>query len=76
MNFQQKYPDFAAIENQIMAARVERAVYVSTAIVKAINWLVEGGRKLTAAVNRSVEAEIERRAIESDPFLKRQVTFE
>lgn len=76
MNFQQKYPDFAAIENQIMAARVERAVYVSTAIVKAINWLVEGGRKLAAAVDRSVEAEIERRAIEADPFLKRQVTFE
>lgn len=76
MNFQQKYPDFAAIENQIMAARVERAVYVSTAIVKAINWLVEAGRKLAAAANRSVEAEIERRAIESDPFLKRQVTFE
>ena len=71
MNFQQKYPDFAAIENQIMAARVERAVYVSTAIVKGINWVVESGKKLAAAINRNVEAEIERRAIASDPFLKR-----
>ena len=76
MNFQQKYPDFAAIENQIMAARVERAVYVSTAIVKGVNWVMECGKSLAAAVNRNVEAEIERRAIESDPFLKRSVTCE
>lgn len=71
MNFQQKYPDFAAIENQIMAARVERAVYLSAAIVKAINWVVESGKRLAAAVNRNVEAEVERRAIASDPFLRR-----
>ena len=71
MNFQQKYPDFAAIENQILAARVERAVYVSSAIVKGITWVVESGKRLAAAINRNVEAEIERRAIQSDPFLKR-----
>jgi hypothetical protein len=76
MNFQQKYPDFAAIEDYILAARVERAVYVSSAIVKGINWLMERGKGLAAALNRSVEAEIERRAIESDPFLKRSVTCE
>lgn len=71
MNFQQKYPDFAAIENQILAARIERAVYLSTAIANGINWVVESGKRLAAAINRNVEAEIERRAIQSDPFLKR-----
>lgn len=71
MNFQQKYPDFAAIENQILAARIERAVYLSTAIVNGINWVLESGKRLAAAINRNVEAEIERRAIQSDPFLKR-----
>lgn len=71
MNFQQKYPDFAAIENQIMAARVERAVYLSTAIVNGINWVVASGKRLAAAISRNVEAEIERRALQSDPFLKR-----
>lgn len=71
MNFKQKYPDFAAIENHIMAARIERAVYVSGVIVQGINWVVESGKKLMAAVNRNVEAEIERRAIQSDPFLRR-----
>lgn len=71
MNFQQKYPDFAAIENQVMAARVERAIYVSTAIVKGISWVVESGKRLAAAINRNVEAEVERRAIAADPFLKR-----
>lgn len=71
MNFQQKYPDFAAVENHILAARVERAVYVSTAIVQGINWVVDAGKRLGAAINRNVEAEIERRAIQSDPFLKR-----
>ena len=58
MNFQQKYPDFAAIENQVMAARVERAIYLSTAIVNGINWVVASGKRLVTAVNRSVEAEI------------------
>ena len=71
MNFQQKYPDFAAIENQILAARVERAVYLSTAIVNGIQWVVESGKRLATAINRNVEAEIERRALQSDPFLKR-----
>jgi hypothetical protein len=71
MNFQQKYPDFAAIENQVMAARVERAVYLSTAIVSGINWVVASGKRLATAINRNVEAEIERRALQSDPFLKR-----
>lgn len=71
MNFQKKYPDFAAIENRIMAARIERAVYLSTAIVNGINWVVESGKRLATAINRNVEAEIERRAIQSDPFLKR-----
>lgn len=71
MNFQQKYPDFAAIENQVMAARVERAIYLSTAIVNGINWVVASGKRLVTAVNRNVEAEIERRALQSDPFLKR-----
>jgi hypothetical protein len=71
MNFQQKYPDFAAIETQVMAARVERAIYLSTAIVNGINWVVASGKRLVTAVNRNVEAEIERRALQSDPFLKR-----
>ena len=71
MNFQQKYPDFAAIENQILAARVERAVYLSNAIVNGITWVVESGKRLATAINRNVEAEIERRALQSDPFLKR-----
>jgi hypothetical protein len=71
MNFQQKYPDFAAIENQVMAARVERAIYLSTAIVNGIHWVVESGKRLAAAINRNVEAEIERRANLSGPFLKR-----
>lgn len=71
MNFQQKYPDFAAIENQIMAARVERAIYLSTAIVNGITWVVASAKRLGTAINRNVEAEIERRAIQSDPFLKR-----
>jgi hypothetical protein len=71
MNFQQKYPDFAAIEDQVLAARAERAIYLSNAIVQGITWVVESGKKLGAAINRSVETEIERRALVSDPFLKR-----
>ena len=73
MNFQQKYPDFGAIEAHIHRARVQRAVVVSGLIVDAVQAVVGGLRKAAAIIGRNVAAESDRRAIESDAFLKRSV---
>lgn len=73
MNFKEKYPDFAAIEEHIRAARIERAVYLSQVIVGAVQTVMDGARRLAAFAARSVEAERDRRSIEADAFLKRSV---
>ncbi len=73
MNFKEKYPDFAAIEGHIRAARVERAVYLSQAIIGGIEATLAGLKKLGAFAARNVAAERDRRSIESDAFLKRSV---
>lgn len=74
MNFKEKYPDFATIETHIRAARVERAVYLSQAIVGGIQAVVEGVKKLAGFAARNVEAERDRRSIEAaGAFLKRSV---
>lgn len=73
MNFKQKYPDFAAIEGQIRAARAERAVYLSQVIVEGLVTTIRGLKKLGGFVGRNLAAERDRRAIEADAFLKRWV---
>ena len=73
MNFKDKYPDFAAIEGHIHAARIERAVYLSQVIVAAVQATIDGLKRLGAFAARNVEAERDRRSIEADAFLKRSV---
>ena len=73
MNFQDKYPQYAAIEGHIHAARVERAVYLSEAIVAAVQTVIGWVKRLGVVAARSVEAERDRRSIEADAFLKRSV---
>ena len=73
MNFKEKYPDFAAIEGHIRTARIERAVYLSQAIVGAIETVIGGLKHLSTFAARNVGAERDRRAIQADAFLKRSV---
>lgn len=73
MNFKEKYPDFAAVETHIRAARLERAVALSQTIVGAIESVLNGLKRLGILAARNVEAERDRRSIEADAFLKRSV---
>lgn len=73
MNFKDTYPEFAAIEGHIHAAHLERAVYLSRAIIDVIQSVVAGLKRLGAFAGRNLEAERDRRSIESDAFLKRSV---
>lgn len=73
MRFNEQYPDFAAVERHIHAARVERAVYLASAIVRGIDAVMRGLRRIAEVVGRNVKAESDRRAVEADAFLKRSV---
>jgi len=72
--FKTEYPDFAAIEEHIRRARVERSVAIasllSTVVVKAIKGVKRVAGSLTEAFDR---AENDNRAIEADVFVKRWV---
>jgi hypothetical protein len=73
MDFRSEYPDYAAIEKHVRAARIERAVVVSQALIGVVDCIVRGVKRLAAALGRGIEAERDRRAVESDAFLKRSV---
>lgn len=73
MDFRTNYPEYAVIEAHIRKARIERAVAVSHYLVDAGQAIARGLKRLATSVGRGLEAERDRRAIESDAFLKRSV---
>ena len=72
-SFKDQYPDFAAIEGHIRRARAERSVYIAMAITDGLVALGRGFKWLAGATGRGLAAERDRRAVESDAFLKRSV---
>ena len=70
MNFQQKYPDFASIEEHVRRARAERAVYLAAAIVDAVQAAGRGCRQVVDSIGRRMADGADRRAVES-AYLKR-----
>ena len=73
MKFKDQYPDFAAIEQHIRRARAERQVAIATFFVDAILATGRGLKRITQGFGQGVAAEVDRRAVESDAFLKRSV---
>lgn len=73
MSFKNNYPDFAAIEGHIRNARAERAVAIASFLSDAILATVRGLKRVAVATGSGISAERDRRAIESDAFLKRSV---
>jgi hypothetical protein len=73
MDFKDTYPDFAAIEEHVRNARVERSVALSQMFVRGLFSVGRGLRNLSEVMGRGLAAERDRRAIESDSFLKRSV---
>ena len=73
MSFKDSYPEFAAVEAHIRRAHAERSVYIAAVLSDAILAAVRGIKSLAAATGSGLAAERERRAIESDAFLKRSV---
>jgi hypothetical protein len=73
MDFKDRYPEFASIEDHIRRAKAERSVAVAHAIAGLIVNIGRGFRKLGDVMWSGPGAERDRLAIEADPFLKRSV---
>ena len=72
MNFKEKYPDFAAIENHIRNARAERSLAIAVALSELVMGIVKGIKRVSLA-GSGLPFERERQAIAADAFLKRSV---
>lgn len=73
MSFKDKYPDFAAIEGHIRRAQAERSVAIATFLAEVIMATVNGVKRVATGFDKNLAAERDRRAIQSDAFLKRSV---
>ena len=73
MDFKTEYPEYASIEQHIRRARAERSVYIATMLANGILRLSRGIRRLAGDLGSGLQVEWEKRAIESDSFLKRSV---
>ena len=72
MDFRTEYPEYAPIEQHIRRARAERSVYIATVLANGIHAVTRGIRRLAADLG-GVQADWEKRFVQSDSFLKRSV---
>ena len=73
MDIKKTYPEYAAIEAHIRAARIERSLAVARIVADASDYLANGVKALFGSLRRGLDGERDRRAIEADAFLKRSV---
>lgn len=65
--------NYSAIEAHIRNARIERQVVIAEMLANAVQATMNGLKKLGHVLSSGLDAEVERRAIEADAFLKRSV---
>jgi hypothetical protein len=73
MDFKDTYPEYVAIEKHIKKAHVERSFALAQVFAEAAMSISRGLRNLSDMMGKGLAAERDRRAIESDSFLKRSV---
>jgi len=69
-----KIEDFTGIDRVISRARLEHTIYLGNAIATAIHHFARWLRQAAHAMQRGYDAELDRRAIEADTFLRRSVS--
>jgi hypothetical protein len=65
--------NYSAIEAHIRKARIERQVVIAEMLASAVQGAINGVKRLGAVLSHGLDAEVDRRAVEADAFLKRSV---
>ncbi len=71
MDFKTTYPEYAAIEEHIRRARIERSIAIAHAIAGFVDAVGRGTRRLVDAMSAGAPAKADRRAIARAPFFPR-----
>jgi len=65
--------DFDAVEAHVRRARLARSLALGEALVRLGEAIGRSLRRIAGGLSRGLDAELDRRAIEADAFLKRSV---
>ena len=73
MDAKTHYPEFISVEEHIRRAQLQRSAHIAHLIAVGIDRLAKGLAQAARTMSEGLDAEMDRRAIEADAFLKRAV---
>jgi hypothetical protein len=73
MDAKTHYPEFISVEEHIRRAQLERSAHIAHLIAVGIDRLAQRLAQAGRTMSKGLDAEMDRRAIEADVFLKRSV---
>lgn len=73
MDAKTHYPEFISVEAHIRRAQLQRSAHIAHLIAVGVDRLARTLAQAARTMGNGIEAEMDRRAIEADAFLKRAV---
>jgi hypothetical protein len=74
MDAKTHYPEFIPVEEHIRRAQLERSAHIAHLIAVGMDRLARRLRQAAATMGKGLDAEMDRRAIEADVFLRRAIS--
>ena len=74
MDAKTHYPEFISIDEHIRRAQLQRSAHIAHLIAVGMDHLAARLRQAAATLSEGLDAEMERRAIEADVFLRRAIS--
>ena len=74
MDAKTHYPEFISVEEHIRRAQLQRSAHVAHLIAVGVDKLARRLRQAATTMSHGLDAEMERRAIEADVFLRRAIS--
>lgn len=73
MDAKTHYPEFISVEEHIRRAQLQRSAHIAHLIAVGVDRLAKSLAQAARIMGDGINAEMDRRAIEADAFLKRAV---
>ena len=74
MDAKTHYPEFISVEEHIRQAQLQRSAHVAHLIAVGLDRLAKRLRQAGITMSKGLDAEMDRRAIEADVFLRRAIS--